>query len=274
MFSTSLISPPGGWGSQKPPCGAPIDRGHPLARWIARLPFNEGSGGILNDAMRTVQPTLYGAPVWTPTVAGPGLRFDGTTNYLSWISPRFDNLTAGWTLLMRVAPDSLAYPNYLIRKPSKLALQVTYGSASITLYSTWTSTSGQYTFAKPPLGVPTTMLISVNLTSAANVPIVLYDGVPQTVTVVTPTSGSPRQEGATPLYIGYHGTLGAGFYYVGTMLDFGFADYAMTVQEMQALTAGPYDMFAAGTPMVLHPSARPLIDSSLNSASPLRGAIV
>ena len=30
----SLIGPPGGWGLQKPPCGVPIDRSHPLAQGL------------------------------------------------------------------------------------------------------------------------------------------------------------------------------------------------------------------------------------------------
>jgi hypothetical protein len=34
MYGPSPILPRGGWGSQKPPLGVPIDLGHPLARGL------------------------------------------------------------------------------------------------------------------------------------------------------------------------------------------------------------------------------------------------
>ena len=74
MFGTCPIAPPGGWGAQKPMCGVQIDRARPLSRWLARLPFNEGSGSRVNDAARIVQP----APLWSrdleayPRRPGPG----------------------------------------------------------------------------------------------------------------------------------------------------------------------------------------------------------
>ena len=84
MYGTCPISPPGGWGSQKPPLGAPIGRGAPIARgtavyWLT----NECAGGSLNDVSGWKNRGILSGPRWTASDIGSALYFNGTTDYIT-----------------------------------------------------------------------------------------------------------------------------------------------------------------------------------------------
>lgn len=72
------------WGRTKPPVGATIDWGHPLAQGLAGCwLLNEGSGGVLTDLANKATGVLTGSPSWqSGRLGGPVLRFNAA-NYVS-----------------------------------------------------------------------------------------------------------------------------------------------------------------------------------------------
>ena len=70
------------WGRTKPPPGASLDRGHPLAQqmlgvWLA----NEGSGRVVRDLMNGRNGAWSALPLWpNGKLGGPAMRFTGGIN--------------------------------------------------------------------------------------------------------------------------------------------------------------------------------------------------
>lgn len=83
MFGNSPISPPGGWGSQKPPTGVVIDRAHPLAKDLTGFwGMNEGCGSSIIDASgRENTGRLVGAR-FAANQRGSCLAFNGSSDYV------------------------------------------------------------------------------------------------------------------------------------------------------------------------------------------------
>jgi hypothetical protein len=86
MFALSAISPPLGWGLQKPPLGVPIDRGHPLAaglKWFVAC--NENAGTLANDRASFKRGVIANAATTNLWGARPGwLTFDGSDDNLAF----------------------------------------------------------------------------------------------------------------------------------------------------------------------------------------------
>ncbi len=75
----------------KPPLGALINRGHPLAqRLVGYWLFNEGGGLYTFDSSgRNNKGTLTNGPLWVPGRIGPVLYFDGVDDYVNVTAPHF-----------------------------------------------------------------------------------------------------------------------------------------------------------------------------------------
>jgi len=76
-MSFGLLSPPGGWGLQKPPLGVGIDREHRLGQGLVGCwPFNEGAGrSVMDQAGRGHGVVTTGDTAWTPTDRGTTMKF-------------------------------------------------------------------------------------------------------------------------------------------------------------------------------------------------------
>jgi hypothetical protein len=84
MYGPCPISPPMDWGSQKPPVGVPIDRGHPLAQGlIAYWLMNEGAGCWLLDVSGNNRNGTASGCTWVATQRGLCLDFNGTTDLVN-----------------------------------------------------------------------------------------------------------------------------------------------------------------------------------------------
>ena len=184
---------------------------------------------------------------------------------MSWTSPPFDNLL-GCTFYLRCIIESWNSATILVRKAGKLA--IAYFDGVLDLYALWDG-SPYWHVPLPPSNVPVTICVSYSWSSTNNDPIVLYNGVLQTATRSSSTpTGNPAMEGATTLTLGCHDTADgvAANHLPATVLDCGFAGYAMSLAEMQALTAQPYGMFDSGMPLAVGGSAVPTILEQLEAA--------
>lgn len=87
-------------GASKPPLGARVNWGSPLAAGLQFfLPFSEQSGSHIYDAAgRAESPFLIDAPTWGSGTYGPMLNFNGTSNYLE--NTTFTLPTSAVTLLI------------------------------------------------------------------------------------------------------------------------------------------------------------------------------
>jgi hypothetical protein len=86
MLGTCPLSPPGGWGSQKPPPGVGIDRTHPLASHLrAAWNFAEGSGSTTQELLDPRHnATFANGTCWKPSARGVGVYFDGSDDYATF----------------------------------------------------------------------------------------------------------------------------------------------------------------------------------------------
>lgn len=98
----------------KPPLGSQLDRGHPLAAGLASyLLLNEGGGGPRDLANPGGGWTVTGAPPWVSGRPGPGLKLDGSTQYLTAVGavPR---VTAGdFSVSLLMAPASVSTSQWM-----------------------------------------------------------------------------------------------------------------------------------------------------------------
>ena len=78
------ISPPGGWGGQKPPSGVQVNRLHPSsAGLIDAFVFNEQAGGNTRSALTGEPLTLAGAAKWGACQQGSGVVTAASGDYLA-----------------------------------------------------------------------------------------------------------------------------------------------------------------------------------------------
>jgi hypothetical protein len=68
----------------KPPLGAQLNRGHPLAtRLVGYWLCNEGAGGIVNDCAGSKYHGAITGATWVPGPMGPGLNLSGTAQFVN-----------------------------------------------------------------------------------------------------------------------------------------------------------------------------------------------
>lgn len=111
------------WGLSKPPLGAQLNPGHPLAMGlVSRWLLNEGAGALAVDLTRRNRGTLVSGPTWTPTGRGTGLLFDATDDHIELTS----------TVLTDGQPFSIAWWELVTATtnafPSRFSLPVAGGT--------------------------------------------------------------------------------------------------------------------------------------------------
>jgi len=127
----------------KPPKGAMLNRGHPLARglkgcWL----MNEGGGTIVNDMSRNggvIQLAAAAAsPTWSACDLGPALSFDGGDYAIQSFETSPLDITGSLTIVTYVNPSSLTgYPTVVSKwgasgnKQFKLAAALNNGAPYI-----------------------------------------------------------------------------------------------------------------------------------------------
>ena len=137
----------------KPPKGAMLNRGHPLARglvgcWL----MNEGSGSIVNDLSGNGLNGAFSgtAPSWLPGDFGPTVNLPGTDEYI--IIPAHSNPRTAITFVMYAKSNQATWPQsgVLGTKLSAYTLYTTSGTTRVEFYiwiDTVLKTSGYYTLS-------------------------------------------------------------------------------------------------------------------------------
>jgi hypothetical protein len=267
MDGVSCVSPPGGWGAQKPPLGVPIDRSHPLAAsLIGFWPFNEGSGGVVRDLASDIAGTVQGG-----TLSSGDL-----------------NCNAG--VYATLPPTPLLQPAQL-----SVAARVSLSSGSITQIGKWIFSGPHddinafgydlYLYSMPPSqprvrfniyesGATSpkyaqTVILSrgmhdvVGTFDGATVRIYL-DGLLQSTT----GSASGIAYTGSPAKAPQIGKLDT-YSWFGAIQYAAIWSRALNSNEVRLLATQPYCMFAADSPYAADDMARPRIDAALASDTPL-----
>jgi hypothetical protein len=282
MFGQGLVAPPGGWSVQKPPCGVPLNRAHPLAQGLCAVwPESEGSGMTLNDPAGGRALALSGT-VWTATPFGTALSFNGSafgvvgnTSVAAWewnqpfsaaLSLRPADVSSFTSYLGRMKGDATdrgweistgpgGYRNCLqfyLRNDitRKCAVRTTAASLSTTSWTTAVCTW---------LGTGLAGGLNIWINGMQTALTVLSDGLASS-TVVDPSA-----------YFTIGGKNGAGSF-AGLLGPVFLWNRCLSPAEISRWFAQPYCMFEAGEPLAAQTPARPLIDGSLASGTSLIGA--
>jgi hypothetical protein len=280
MFGPCSIAPVGGWGSQKPPSGVPVDRGHPLAAGLRNFTlFNEGRGVGAFDPVAGLLYVWAGLPNhWTPDYSGGAGRFGvSTDDYMTVASDGFGAFNyqtftlyfdvyipsiADYVILFSYDCTSHVYPYYaahlrIVTASSGSAYFGYNDGAGLRSNSFSTVTAGNHRFA---------------LTFTSGAQRMWMDG--------KELSGAGNVAGAItyyhqPVWIGRANFKLGGdiFSQPFTLRTFGYWNRVLRPDEVCLLHAQPYCMFETGMPPARAMPARPLVDGSLVSDTPLLGAI-
>ncbi len=272
MISPSFIAPPIGWASQKPPCGVPIDRAHPLsAGLMICLTLAEGSGSRVTDAAGYTTFNAGGSRAWKSSPSGAVMRFAqgylASERYL----PSFPRgLTLSYLYKQNVAADT-----YI---GNKLYYSLT-GFGVVPRYGHFYSGDGS--------NDPVAGRITLNSMAAAtdvwtrytwvadcSGPLVTAHGYRNGQWVQTKTS--PVETGIVAgdysFKIGVRADL-AGYSMQGELSDLFLWNRRLSAADISFHHAHPFSMFeASNSPMVA--IARRRLDGSLVSNNTLAGAIV
>ena len=278
MFSSCPITSPGGWGSQKPPPGVPINRSHPLARELRLfVPLNEGSGLAVSAIHQPYVGTMTGA-VWSPTVRGVAVKTTEAPQYIKFPADVRLGQLAGdipWTILVSVRITAITIYAGIVayRTTATLGMWQMYihedvfcwgwrnPSNTDNLYVNWLSwgyaLNAEHTIVltRNPGGIYTLWCNGVSYGTRTNANV--------------PTAGSHQ------LFVSALGGNALAYATSGEYRHFGIWDRCLSASEIAHITAQPYCMFeSAGEPFGLDSAlARPRIDGSLVSDAPLLGAM-
>lgn len=275
MCSSFDIAPTGGWGSQKPPLGVELDRGHPLSRGLVScLALNEGNGLLATDAVRGVRFDAYGTTSWTPSPSGQA--FVGASGALTsmWTPPAYPNGLTVSLLWKRVSNTEHTYFGY---KRYSGTSGFTF-LARKTGYDYWTARVGDGSnqdgvdFGGIPItdGVWQRVTFALDC-SGANVVVNGYEN-GRFVQSGTATGATTVGAGDYPLRLGID-ALYNGYLMDGVLADWFMWDRKLSASEVARHHAEPHGMFTAETPLAGVSRSRQLIDGSPASDAPLLGAV-
>jgi len=259
------IAPPLGWGSQKPPVGAHINRSHPLANGLlSYFAFNEASGLGMMDAMSQKSAAIVGGK-WRGGKRGAEVLLNGTSDYVDYsnTAKQIPYLACGsvsfWFRWDGSA--SVTCPWYLGRYNNNYheSSSVFFGAST----GNYTDESILFTYYDASDGNPFTMLIRKGETFYRDglwhhlVVVVdgisnrMYvDGVRQTMTFKDGSATSrvfftPTVSFASYGYIGKRTSSGP-LYFQGAIADVGLWSRGLSDADVQTLYAQPYAPFESG----------------------------
>lgn len=153
----AVLIRPRRWGKQRPPAGARINWGHPLAaglNWV--IPFNEG-GGMPRELVSSSPAAAPNGFAWANGPLGIGVRLlAASSQYLSWSSaPNMFTVGSGATLVCLAAfdPTSVgAYGSFLNVDSGGHSLSIQFNSGNP--LSTWIDGSTAFAMGVPPTSTP------------------------------------------------------------------------------------------------------------------------
>jgi hypothetical protein len=270
MNESCSIAPPESWGSQKPPLGVGIDRGHPLSNsLVGYWALNEAAGKSVRNSVDGIAGSfLYGN--WatsqksivtdTATTAGPvrtQLVFRPTRDF-SLFAVIYAKSRGDWTGFMGNSPD--------LNDPT---LCLGYGFIS-NKYGLFV---GNGTYANFISGNSTCALNewhTVGMSWKSRLVTFYLDGKPNG----GGTAANDPIASAVPWHLGALSRDGYGTYlWNGQMAAAGIWQSALTAEDHLKLHAHPYSMFESGFSSAADVTSRPRIDGSLASDSSLLGAV-
>ena len=283
----SLIGPPGGWGLQKPPCGVPIDRSHPLAQGlVGKWALAEGGGKSLSDVSGNERTGYLSGCAWEPSSRGKSLAFNGSSDYvnLGTLGNFGSKLAKGLTVETWVSTTATALEDvigtYAGSNTDALVLrfnQFISGGLVFLIFDhagnrvvgrTYTAggadlggwNDGKFHHVVATLTMPNTVAIYV-------------DGVPQNVNYYAQDPLSSFVNYTYPLVIGALNNVGTmANWFAGKVTGVSIYDRPLRRDEVRLLYGQPYGMFAAGQSVSAAAPRRPLVDGSLAAGPQLVGA--
>ena len=273
MLGNCPISPPFGWGAQKPPPGVGIDWSHPLARglrWF--VPFNEGAGLTASDVVSALRGVLTNEPSWT---GSRGVAFDGANDRVDF-SPIFNPLGKAWTFACRATLTS-SQVGYLFSinqaGNAAYAMVVAANIQSVgNVYVEAKNAGAAYTAGIFTLNAPASLTVTCDAPNTSGSNLRFYiNGRPVSATIAS--------SGATPAPAAGNWIVGGRSYdntrnVPGIIEWTSLWDRVLSPSEVDLHTAQPYCMFESGWPVAGPSGSRPRIDGSLASGTQLLGAVV
>jgi hypothetical protein len=288
MLATCSISPPEGWGSQKPPAGVSIDRGHPLSRGLnSFFAFNEVAGSRVIDPASGFFGSIQNANLSAARCAsaiGPVVTLDGVDDRILLNGPAV-SATSPFSVCMLVYLNSFngGFPTggfpccaRIATKDSSLAWWIAFGDASLGSAFQGLTFGSSSVWACRKTDTPYATLLNVWKHVA-----VVYNGMGAGTAgnfrgfldgkeLATTNAGG---YGAAPANVTELSGSESYAHWNGKIAYFGLWNRALTAQEVLEQYTRPYCMFEAGIPLAADSLGRPLIDGSLASDTPLLGAL-
>jgi len=280
MFKLCPIAPIGGWGSQKPPLGVMIDRGHPLASGLVAFWCINGAGGILEDAAEILPSAAITGATRQSSDKGQVLRFTGNNAECAEIPMRGADPFGGkylsvfaW-LRFSGSSSNNSYPR-IVDRVSGGQFAAYINDIDYPTYKLGMAFRGAGGYfdqsALASAGSVGTMWHSYGWT---------YDGVTARAFFDGGLAGSSSAPYGALYVIGSDIRIGQRVDspgnnrgYKGDIACLGVWTRPLLASEFGQLHAQPYCMFAAGMPFAAQQASRPLIDGSLASDSPLLGTL-
>jgi len=256
------------WGSQKPPCGTPINRRHLLANGLVMFcALAEAGGGIAADAAGGRIGTLTNGPLWRPTGNGMGVYFDGVDDYVLFAGPgnAFDGKFLSVFAIAKWIPGSNSNPRLVDREyGGQFAAYL--NEAGKAMGMALRSPSGQFDTLVSS-SIPQNEWVRLAWT---------WDGASVRCYLNGRPSGNPLAFAATglatstqPIRIGQRVDAGNNRAFNGDIACVGLWNRCLQPAEITTLSAEPYGVFAGGSPAAAESVGRALVDGSLAAA---RGA--
>jgi hypothetical protein len=254
------------WGSQKPPCGTPIDRNHPLANGLVMFcALAEAGGGITADAVGGGIGTLTNGPLWRPTGGGMGVYFDGVDDYVQFAGPgnAFDGKFVSVFAIAKWIPGSNGYPRIVDRQ---------YNGQFAAYLNEATSAMAMALFYSPTVKLDVVVSNSIPQNEWVRL-MWTWDGANVRCYLNGRPWGNPSAFAATglatstqPLRIGQRVDAGSNRAFNGEMACVGLWNRCLQPAEIAALSAEPYCLFAGESSAAAESVGRVLVDGSLAAA--------
>jgi len=253
-----ILSPPGGWGLQKPPLGVGVDRGHPLAegmqgRWL----LNEGSGQTLfdcsgQDRHGSTSGQSGGFIDRVVGLGGSGLLSSGdfmkiaTLPTMTYGLPGREGVTVSAVVSRGTQVYSNGYVFFLARNTAtsvRLSIGVTSGN-QVLVYARSANESAQSATSSTVLTAGRVHHIAAVADLRGNKIRIYIDGRLDSETGVS--FAQTTFIAWTPNSVNLAGATGAGSrQFVGTIYDAAIWNRALTGDEIRQFHTEPFGMFEA-----------------------------
>jgi hypothetical protein len=275
MLGSCAISPPGGWGAQKPPPGVSIDRSHPLAANIVCFWALNDFSGLATQVIGSAPGKLVGA-TWKASEDGVAVDcLSASSQYIDMnacLSPQA--LPATLALRFRTKTLASAFERlFFSHSGTNLAGIFAQVTNSNTIQVGWgdnTAGNASARFDSTPTVGNNKWYSLVAVMRAAGDISLYVNGACWAGSYTTNRGAYDPGNGNSYLARLY---LSGGNYYCNAQFACGgIFSRAWAAEEATLWSANPYCMFEAGSPCVADLPARPLLDGSLASSS-LMGAI-